>query len=125
MDSAFGGAGILFLLVPLFIGLVFLVVLGAFVYAFVRGMTQWSRNNASPLQTVPAVLVTKRGQVSGGSGDSSASTSYFATFEIRGGERLEFRVSGKEYGMLVENDRGQLTWQGTRYKGFARTPQDR
>jgi hypothetical protein len=125
MDPFSGGAGILFLLIPLFIGLVFLTVLGVFVYAFVRGLTQWSRNNASPLQTVPAVLVTKRGQVSGGSGDSSASTSYYATFELRGGERLEFRVRGREYGQLVENDRGQLTYQGTRYKGFARMPQDR
>jgi hypothetical protein len=125
VDPFFAGAGILFLLIPLFIGLVFVVVLGAFAVAFIRAMTRWSRNNAAPLETVPAVVVTKRGQVIGGSGDSSASTSYFATFEIRGGERLEFGLSGQDYGQLVENDRGRLTHQGTRYKGFTRTPQDR
>jgi hypothetical protein len=69
-------------------------------------------------------VVAKRGHVSGGSGDSSSSTSYYVTFEVRGGERHELQLTGPQFGTLVEGDRGQLSMQGTRYKGFNRTPQD-
>ena len=44
--------------------------------------------------------------------------SYYTTFQKQSGERIEFRLSGKEYGMLVEGDRGILRFQGTRYLGF-------
>ena len=37
------------------------------------------------------------------------------------GDCLELAVNGKEYGMLVENDIGELTFQGTRYIEFVRT----
>ena len=40
---------------------------------------------------------------------------------MENGERKEFHVSGKEYGLLAEGDSGKLTFQGTRYKGFERT----
>ena len=33
---------------------------------------------------------------------------------------MELHVSGSEYGMLAEGDRGFLTFQGTRYLGFER-----
>ena len=101
------------------------IIVGGLLIAIVGGLVRWSRNNRSPVVTVPAVVIAKRGHVSGGSGDSSSSTSYHVTFEIRGGERLEFGVRGREYGVLAEHDKGQLTHQGTRYKGFARTPVDR
>ena len=51
----------------------------------------------------------------------SSSTSYYATFEVSSGDRLEFEVRDKVFGMLVENDTGKLTFQGTRYLGFERT----
>lgn len=35
-------------------------------------------------------------------------------------DRMELRVSGSEYGMLVEGDYGILSFQGTRYLGFDR-----
>ena len=47
-------------------------------------------------------------------------TSYFATFQVESGDRIEFLVSGMEYGMLAEGDRGALTFQGTRYLNFRR-----
>ena len=47
-------------------------------------------------------------------------TSYYDTFEVESGSRMELAVSGEEYGMLAEGDRGRLTFQGTRYKGFER-----
>ena len=50
----------------------------------------------------------------------SSSTTYFATFEVESGDRMELKVSDKEYGMLAEGDIGKLTFQGTRYKSFER-----
>ena len=49
------------------------------------------------------------------------STSYYVTFQVESGDRMEFHVPDQEYGYLVEGDRGRLTFQGTRYLGFART----
>ena len=42
-----------------------------------------------------------------------------ATFQVESGDRMEFSVSGREYGLLVEGDTGRLTFQGTRSLGFA------
>ena len=36
------------------------------------------------------------------------------------GDRLELRMSGREFGTLAEGDKGKLTFQGTRYRGFER-----
>lgn len=96
------------------------VIIGAILYSIVKGVGTWSRNNAAEERQVGARIIAKRVNVRGGSGDSSASTDYFLTFELDTGERLEFEVRGKEYGLLAEGDAGTLTFQGTRYKGFAR-----
>jgi hypothetical protein len=48
-------------------------------------------------------------------------TLYYVTFQVESGDRMEFRLSGREYGMIVEGDRGRLTFQGTRYLSFERT----
>jgi len=45
---------------------------------------------------------------------------YYATFQVASGDRIELKISGKEYGILAEGDIGDLTFQGTRYKGFER-----
>ena len=52
---------------------------------------------------------------------STTSTSYYATFEVESGDRMEFHISGKEYGMLAEGDLGKLMFQGTRYHSFTRS----
>lgn len=69
-------------------------------------------------------MVTKRMEVTGHSSTqnsmSSSHTEYYATFQIESGDRMEFKISGNEYGMLVEGDQGKLTFQGTRYLGFQR-----
>ena len=33
---------------------------------------------------------------------------------------MELHVAGHEFGMLIEGDRGMLTFQGTRYLSFER-----
>ena len=79
-------------------------------------------NNNSPVITVNAVMVTKRMNVShhNHAEHYSSSTTYYATFEVESGNRMEFVVQAQEYGMLVERDNGRLTFQGTRYLGFER-----
>ena len=100
-------------------GLIFILFIAFFVWAIVSNVRQWTKNNASPRLTVDAQVVTKRSSVHGGE-HSHASTSHYVTFEVDSGDRMELPVTGPEYGMLVEGDRGRLTFQGTRYLGFER-----
>ncbi len=108
---------------PFFVMLIFVLVIGFFVFVIIKGLVGWSKNNASPLTTVNSTVIGRRTEVWGGSGDSSASTNYYITFETEYGERIEMYVSGTDYGLIVEGDRGRLSYQGTRFKGFERMPQ--
>ena len=112
--------------------LAFVLIFGMIIFTVIRGVGTWHRNNNSPRLVVDAKVVTKREDVSHSSmpvaGDatgahgfhSTSVTTCYVTFEVRGGERLEFAVPGAEYGQLAEGDRGELTFQGTRYVGFVR-----
>ena len=108
--------------------LVFILVIGVFIISIARGIGQWDKNNHAPVLDVEAVVLTKRTDVSshmhGGTGHTAAhhtySTSYYVTFEVMSGDRMEFLVPDREYGMLVEGDRGMLRFQGTRYLSFQR-----
>ena len=109
---------------PVIFTVMFILIFGLIVVNIVRGIGQWHKNNNSPRLTVQAAIVSKRMQVShhhnAGTHTSSSSTQYYVTFEVESGDRMELPVKGSEYGMLVEGDRGQLTFQGTRYLGFER-----
>lgn len=118
MSSTFGNA--MFTLGPIFIGLVAIIIFGTIIFAIVKSIGTWNSNNNSPQLTVPAEVVTKRTKTSGGSGESSASTWYYATFQVKSGDRMELAVKGAQYGMLADGDVGMLTFQGTRYVGFER-----
>lgn len=109
-----------FMFGKIFIAIIFVIVIGFFIINIIKGISEWSKNNASPTLTVPAEIVTKRTKVSGGSGDSSAYTSYYVTFEVESGDRIELKVNGRVYGTLAEGDSGDLTFQGTRYHQFKR-----
>jgi hypothetical protein len=119
------GGFLLFLGVLLLLGIVLGVVVVVLVVGSAKGVGQWSRDNRAPLETSPATMVTKRSDVHRGADGATVRTAYYATFELRSGERLELAVSGRDYGQVAEGDRGQLTRQGSRFKAFARTPQDR
>ena len=45
---------------------------------------------------------------------------YYVTFQVESNDRMEFEVSGTEYGMLAGGDSGELTFQGTQYLNFRR-----
>ena len=107
---------------------IFLFVVGTFVFNGVKSFGQWRKNNNSPRLTVPATVVTKRTDVirhrSGGTNGHHhyhTSTDYYVTFEVESGDRMELQLAGSEYGLLVEGDKGKLSFQGTRYLGFERT----
>ncbi|MFJ8063452.1 DUF2500 domain-containing protein [Psychrobacillus sp. NPDC096426] len=105
---------------PIFIAVVFIVVISGFILIIVSSIKQRNKNNNSPKLSVPVQVVTKRSDTWGGSGDSSASTSYYVTFQVESGDRIELKLSGKEYGMIAEDDLGILTFQGTRFLSFER-----
>lgn len=102
--------------------LTFVFILGIFIVTIVRDIGQWSKNNSSPRLTVPATVVTKRMNVSHRHHEHHThhSTDYYVTFQVDSGDRMELHMTGQEYGMLVEGDKGDLTFQGTRYLGFER-----
>ena len=114
-DFGFGMFGVLFTLT-------FILVFGIFIVTIVRGIGQWNKNNNSPRLTVAATVVSKRTNVSHHHHDHHThhSTSYYVTFQVDSGDRMELHMTGQEYGMLVEGDKGNLTFQGTRYLGFER-----
>lgn len=107
----------------LFFGLFFAV----FIVILVKNISAWSKNNRSPRLSVPATVVTKREHLThhhhstlNGVGHGSTSTRYFVTFEVESGDRLELSVDGTDYGLLIEGDKGNLTFQGTRFLSFER-----
>ena len=120
----FGGFGMF----QVMFTIVFLLCTGTFVVILVKGISEWNKNNHSPRLTVPATIVAKRTNVSShrhgganGHHHHHTSTTYYVTFQVASGDRMEFHITGQEYGLLVEGDKGNLSFQGTRYLGFERT----
>lgn len=109
---------------PIFV----IVMIGIIAISAGRGLLQWSRNNSSPMLTIPARIVSKRSEIRQQQLQDEGvarrtSTTYYLTYEIDDGNRMEFKVDGHEFGMSAEGDRGLLSYQGTRYHGFQRLSQ--
>ena len=122
--GAFGGFGMFNIMFTI----VFILVIGTFMVMLVKGISEWNKNNHSPRLTVPATIIAKRTNVSrhrhGGANSHHhhhTSTTYYVTFQVESGDRMEFHISGQEYGLLIEGDHGNLSFQGTRYLGFERS----
>ena len=117
----FGMFGLMEILMPI----MFVLVFGMVIVVFAKSLMQWNKNNHSPRLTVEALVVAKRTNVShhhnGGEHHMHhTSTSYYVTFEVASGDRMELHVGGSDYGMMVEGDFGDLTFQGTRFLSFER-----
>ena len=105
----------------------FVVVIGIVLLSAGKGIVQWNRNNRQPLLTVDSRIVSKRSEVKHSHHQdevtpSRSRTLYYMTFEVESGDRLEFAVSGSEFGFCAEGDEGRLSFQGTRYLKFERYP---
>ena len=132
METPFFMGDFMFQIVPVFIGIIFVIVIGGILFSVIKGVGQWRKNEQSPKLSVPVKVKSKRAHVSSSSDlhhhqqenhhfhSSSSDTSYFVTFEFESGDRSEFHVSGNEYGLIAEDDMGMLTFQGTRFLGFER-----
>lgn len=120
----------MFSIVPIFVMLVFVLVFGMILVGIFKGIRTWNHNNAQPVLSVIAKVMAKRSHTSSSMHDAGDNihhhqthTTYYVTFEVESGDRMEFPVDDAEYGMLVEEDFGKLTFQGTRYLGFVRGKQ--
>jgi hypothetical protein len=128
-SSPFDGPPAIFMFVFVLIAV---VIVGGIIFSVGKGVSEWADNNQQPVLTVPAKVVAKRTTlavtsnfVGAGSNPTynhgtRSSTSYFVTFEFSSGDRKEFNLSAHQYGLLAESDRGELTFQGTRFNGFQR-----
>lgn len=130
MSDPFFMDDFMFQVAPIFTGIIFVIVIGGILFSVFKGIGQWHKNEQSPKLRVPAIVKSKRADVSRRPNmhhqdnhhhhSSSTHTRYFVTFEFESGVRSEFHVSGKEYGLISEDDIGILNFQGTRYLGFER-----
>lgn len=113
----------MFAVFPILFTLVFLLVFGTILYTIIGNIKREHKNNHSPRLTVEAKVVSKRTNFRRSSnhhGSGVGHTTYYVTFEVNSGDRMELNMAGTEYGLLVEGDFGELTFQGTRYLGFQR-----
>ncbi|WP_243279125.1 DUF2500 domain-containing protein [Romboutsia sp. 1001713B170131_170501_G6] len=109
--------------------IIFFLILGTIIINIIRGVNQWSYNNKQPILDVKSKVVSKRSEVIRHTGhvdsngvhhNGGSSTNYYITFEFESTDRMEFSVSGKEFGMIIEGDVGILKFQGSRYLEFKR-----
>ncbi len=107
------------LIFPAIVVSIFVFVFGIMGYAIFKGISTAAYNRKQPIINREAKVVSKRQNVSGG-GNSSTSTSYYITFEFADGSREEFSLSGREYALIAEGDKGTLYSQGSWYKEFKR-----
>ena len=104
------------------------MVLAVFIMVFTTIFRQHHQNSNAPRLTVPATAIGKRMDVSAHhhnyKGNSyrnpSSATFYYITFEVESGDRMELFVHSDLYGLIVEGDRGNLTFQGTDLISFER-----
>lgn len=120
------GFDFMFSIFPIIWVLMFLLIFGVFAVSIGKSISQWNKNNHSPRLTVDARVLAKRHDISrrrsaGEHHHYHTTNSYFVTFEVASGDRMELQLQGHEYGLLIEGDTGKLTFQGTRYLGFEPT----
>ena len=93
-----------------------------FFFIIAKNIGQFIENENSPVLTIPVTIVDMRRKTHHHhhSNGHHVSHSYLVTFETQDGDMIELRVKRYEYNELEVGDRGMLTHQGTRYKGFER-----
>lgn len=86
----------------------------------VGGFKRASAYHSAPLQRIKAIVVDERVKVSGGSNNSQASTSYFATLQDAAGHRVEYQVDDDIAAEVTEGDIGIAFIKGPVLVDFAR-----
>jgi hypothetical protein len=105
------------LLVTSFVLIFFvLIIVCLAVFAVLTRLYREAQMKPYPLVIREACIIGKRQEVIG------FWTRYYVTFEFLYGNREEFEVNGKEYGLFAKGDMGILHSQGNYYTGFDRLP---
>ncbi len=104
---------------------VFFILFFIFViFSFAQKTKQTIANKKQPILLEEVVVVAKRTRMLRHKMGSSMTyrnvTRYYITFQFQDGNREEFLVPGTDYGMIIENDRGSLKYQGTDFISFIR-----
>ena len=101
--GGYPGFGMTFSIMRIMVPVIFVLVFGIIIVAMVRGICEWNKNNHSPKLSVPAKVVSRRTAVShhhhhqgNGMHHTHTATSYYATFQVESGDRIEFLVSGTD-----------------------------
>lgn len=112
--------GVMNLAFPIFI----VVILGIIFILASSSIRRYYSDSKQPLLIVQSRIITKRTEVShyydSDTSVNRTDSTYYITFEVEGGERLEFKVSGQIFGQHTEGDTGKLTFRGKRFQGFDR-----
>lgn len=116
----FGVTG--FSIISVLMKLIFILMVGIVIAKIIGHCLQWNYKQQLPRCTVIATVVSKRTSIIYLSDTDHHHTSrrYFVTFKMKNGDRMEFCVSAPEYMRLTENNKGMLSFQGTRYMEFER-----
>jgi cytoskeletal protein RodZ len=97
---------LMFQFAPVFIGIIFVIVIGSILLTVFKGIGEWHQNEQSPKLSVPAIVKTKRTHVSKSSNmhhhhdqhihnSSSTHTNYYVTFEFESGDRTNFGYTAR------------------------------
>jgi hypothetical protein len=113
MEMSFGGPSMMFSFMPI----IFFIFFGLIVIIILSRLVNVGVQKTKSKETVGARIISKRQHVWG---SERSRTSYYATFELESGERVEYNVPSSEIGYLVEGDVGMLTYQGTLFVAFSR-----
>lgn len=115
---------------PIFFMAMFCLVFGLIIYTFVKGVKEKRADDAAPVLTVAAIVKGKRIAVHHSTHQqsvdgtplmaSTSDTTYYATFEVESGDRMELQLTSRQYAELAEGDRGKLTFQRKRFHRFDR-----
>ena len=115
--DSFSGFDFFSFVVPIFFGIILLIIFGMLGYRLVEGL----KNSQASEETVQATLidkVTSTNHSTDSNGMNSSWTNYTLTFEFATKERKTFEVKRKDYLKYVVGDRGQLSFQRKRFNDF-------
>lgn len=95
-----------------------------FLLMFINTLFKNYKNKKKAVVFKKAIVVSKRTQTLQRKMGSTMAyrnvTRYYVSFQFENGDREEFSVSGNDFGMIAENDRGKLEYQGTKFISFFR-----
>jgi hypothetical protein len=97
---------------------IIIIIFCIFLFVVLPRILRWFRNESANLIETQGKVISKRTNVS--SRLFGTSTWYYITFEIEEIRRIELRVTGNQFGLIVDGDHGKITFRGTRFINFKR-----